>query len=148
MSLTTEIPVIVGGKLQRTRIERPSATRIIVMAAAAIADGFGLDGTGPIKRVTGSTITIVVGPTGCTCANWRNGIFCHHAALSIVETGAVQLPPMTTGPACRAPSRCRFPRTRRTRRIVEQIIRNRDETHRRWPVRVNVEDVRRDDVAA
>ncbi len=82
---------IVGGRLRTLGIERPSNDRIVTLAAAAIANGFGLAGSGLIRTVTGSTIEIVVGPAGCSCSLWRNGTYCHHMALLAIETAKVTI---------------------------------------------------------
>lgn len=106
-----DIVTIVGGKIVKNPIERPSAEKIIALAAAAYADGFGLNGSGLIRKVTGSTITIVVGTCGCTCSTWRNGLFCHHAAMFLVETQQVPVEKRTPAPI--QPHRERRPYTRR-----------------------------------
>lgn len=109
---------ITGGKLRRSFIERPSDAAIMELATSATADGFGLAGDGPIKRVTGSKITIIVGPTGCTCSCWRNSIFCHHAALYLVETGRVSPDKRERHPLPLHRYRERRPYTRRPLRQV------------------------------
>jgi hypothetical protein len=51
------------------------------MTARARARGFDLIGDGAIKRVVGSTLTIIVSACGCTCSEWRAGNYCLHQAL-------------------------------------------------------------------
>jgi len=82
---------IVGGKLRTLGIERPATDQIITLAAAAYADGFALAGSGPIRRVVGSTITVIVSDLGCTCPVWRSGTYCFHAAMLAVERLPVTL---------------------------------------------------------
>lgn len=133
-------PVIVGGKLRSLGIERPTSSDIIRIATEAVLNGFGLDGDGPVKKVTGSKLTIVVSTHGCSCAAWRNGEFCQHAALYLVETAAVTLPPApcdrrnggqpTPAPRRRRPSRY-------DHRSIARLARDRQD-RRRWPVRASV----------
>lgn len=132
---TSATPVIVGGKLRTLGIVRPNAQTILRLATAATLDGFGLSGDGPIRRVTGSRITIIVGPTGCSCPLWRNGEFCAHAALWIVEMGMVGLPPAPCDRhrGSEPPQRL----TGRDRRMLYRLSRDR-QSRRRWPVRAYV----------
>ena len=83
--------IIAGGRLRTLGIEHPSNDQIIALSVAAIADGFGLAGNGSVRTVTGSTISIIVGPTGCTCPLWRNGYYCAHMALLAIETATVTI---------------------------------------------------------
>jgi hypothetical protein len=108
-------PTIVGGKLRQVQIERPSLEKIITLAASAYADGFGLSGSGPVRKVTGSTITIIVGPTGCSCPMWRNGTYCFHMAMLAVESLPVSVetriptPITQRRPSTRRPGRHLWP---------------------------------------
>ena len=108
---------IVGGKIRTLGIERPSTDQeIVTLATAAYADGFGLAGSGSIRKVTGSTITIIVGPTGCTCPMWRNGTYCPHMALLAIETARMTREERKPTPM--RPTRERRPWTRLVRQPI------------------------------
>lgn len=77
---------IVGGKLRTLTIERPSRDQIIVAANLASANGIGITGQGPFKRITGVKVAVVVGPGGCTCCQARRGVWCHHRSLYALAT--------------------------------------------------------------
>jgi len=113
--------VITGGKLRTLGIERPSTDQIITLAAAAFADGFALAGSGPIRRVAGSTITIIVSAGGCTCSLWRTGSFCHHMAMYLVETGRANAPKPSPAPIPFLPRRERQGWTRHPLRVIHPV---------------------------
>ena len=83
---------IVGGKLRKLLVIRPSDTEIIEQANRAKANGIDIEGQGPYRFATGVLVPVVVGPHGCSCAIWRNGVWCQHRSLYAVASGEV-VPP-------------------------------------------------------
>lgn len=89
---------IVGGRLRQFVIERPSDEQILADAAYCAAAEIALSGQGPFRNVTGVCVAVVVGPVGCTCCLARNGLWCLHRSLYLVETGAVVAPKRAPAP--------------------------------------------------
>ena len=104
---------IIGGRLRKYLVERPTDAQIIEDATLATANGIGLVGQGPFRSVTGVKVAVVVGPQNCTCCLARRGVWFLHRSLYAVATGSVVPPKPSPSPIPLRPRRERRGWTRR-----------------------------------
>ncbi len=112
-------PIIIGGRIRRLVIDRPSDAEILADATLANANGITIIGQGPFKAIAGVKVAVIVGPAGCTCCLARSGVWCLHRSLYAVATG--QVAPPKPAPIPLRPSRERRGWTRRPLWIVRPV---------------------------